>query len=105
MLMEVIFLMLTFGFLECCDIISPLLGGALPHSYPDNHLGQLDVNELFAKLLSTGILKLSKTDSTSAQANETSAQPAAEEEDDDQGDHDVPDLTNFKVEELRQCVL
>ncbi|NXX85583.1 PCF11 protein, partial [Urocolius indicus] len=77
--------------------------GALPHSYPDNHLGQLDVNELFAKLLSTGILKLSKTDSTSAQANETSAQPGAEEEDDDQNeDQNVPDLTNFTVEELRQ---
>ncbi|NXC51197.1 PCF11 protein, partial [Penelope pileata] len=76
--------------------------GTLPHSYPDNHLGQLDVNELFAKLLSTGILKLSKTDSTSAQAGEASAQPAAEEEEDDQNDHDVPDLTNFTVEELRQ---
>ncbi|XP_075583658.1 pre-mRNA cleavage complex 2 protein Pcf11 isoform X7 [Pelecanus crispus] len=76
--------------------------GALPHSYPDNHLGQLDVNELFAKLLSTGILKLSKTDSTSA-LNETSSQPAAEEEDDDQNeDQNVPDLTNFTVEELRQ---
>ncbi|XP_050771188.1 pre-mRNA cleavage complex 2 protein Pcf11 isoform X5 [Gymnogyps californianus] len=76
--------------------------GALPHSYPDNHLGQLDVNELFAKLLSTGILKLSKTDSASA-LNETSAQPAAEEEDDDQNeDQNVPDLTNFTVEELRQ---
>ncbi|NWQ82525.1 PCF11 protein, partial [Columbina picui] len=77
--------------------------GTLPHSYPDNHLGQLDVNELFAKLLSTGILKLSKTDPTSAQANETSAQPGAEEEDDDQNeDQNVPDLTNFTVEELRQ---
>ncbi|NXH82644.1 PCF11 protein, partial [Edolisoma coerulescens] len=77
--------------------------GALPHSYPDNHLGQVDVNELFAKLLKTGILKLSKTDSTSAQANETSAQPTAEEEDDDQNeDQNVPDLTNFIVEELRQ---
>ncbi|KFO06839.1 Pre-mRNA cleavage complex 2 protein Pcf11, partial [Balearica regulorum gibbericeps] len=77
--------------------------GALPHSYPDNHLGQLDVNELFAKLLSTGILKLSKTDSTSAQVNETSSQPVAEEEDDDQNeDQNVPDLTNFTVEELRQ---
>ncbi|NXH34988.1 PCF11 protein, partial [Myiagra hebetior] len=77
--------------------------GALPHSYPDNHLGQVDVNELFAKLLKTGILKLSKTDATSAQANETSAQPAAEEEDDDQNeDQNVPDLTNFLVEELRQ---
>ncbi|NWZ13517.1 PCF11 protein, partial [Agelaius phoeniceus] len=77
--------------------------GALSHSYPDNHLGQVDVNELFAKLLKTGILKLSKTDSTSAQANETSAQPNAEEEDDDQNeDQNVPDLTNFVVEELRQ---
>ncbi|KGL90204.1 Pre-mRNA cleavage complex 2 protein Pcf11, partial [Charadrius vociferus] len=77
--------------------------GALPHSYPDNHLGQLDVNELFAKLLKTGILKLSKPDSASAQVNETSAQPAAEEEDDDQNeDQNVPDLTNFTVEELRQ---
>ncbi|KFU94737.1 Pre-mRNA cleavage complex 2 protein Pcf11, partial [Chaetura pelagica] len=77
--------------------------GAIPHPYPDNHLGQLDVNELFAKLLKTGILKLSKTDSTSAQANEASAQPAAEEEDDDQNeDQNVPDLTNFVVEELRQ---
>ncbi|NWT26959.1 PCF11 protein, partial [Cardinalis cardinalis] len=77
--------------------------GALSHSYPDNHLGQVDVNELFAKLLKTGILKLSKTDSTSAQANETSAQLNAEEEDDDQNeDQNVPDLTNFIVEELRQ---
>ncbi|NXW98297.1 PCF11 protein, partial [Larus smithsonianus] len=77
--------------------------GALPHSYPDNHLGQVDVNELFAKLLKTGILKLSKTDATSAQVNDTSAQPAAEEEDDDQNeDQNVPDLTNFTVEELRQ---
>ncbi|NWX55704.1 PCF11 protein, partial [Promerops cafer] len=77
--------------------------GALSHSYPDNHLGQVDVNELFAKLLKTGILKLSKTDSTSTQANETSAQPAAEEEEDDQNeDQNVPDLTNFIVEELRQ---
>ncbi|NXX15554.1 PCF11 protein, partial [Podargus strigoides] len=77
--------------------------GALPHSYPDNHLGQVDVNELFAKLLKTGILKLSKTDATSAQVSETTAQPAAEEEDDDQNeDQNVPDLTNFVVEELRQ---
>lgn len=39
------------------------------------------------------------------EVNETSAQPAAEEEDDDQNeDQNVPDLTNFTVEELRQCV-
>lgn len=39
------------------------------------------------------------------EANETSAQLTAEEEDDDQNeDQNVPDLTNFIVEELRQCV-
>lgn len=39
------------------------------------------------------------------EANETSAQTAAEEEEDDQNeDQNVPDLTNFTVEELRQCV-
>ncbi|XP_019385952.1 PREDICTED: pre-mRNA cleavage complex 2 protein Pcf11 isoform X1 [Crocodylus porosus] len=79
-------------------------GGFLPNQ-ADNHLGQLDVNELFSKLVSTGILKLSKTDSTSAQANETVPQPAPEEEEDDQDqseDQDVPDLTNFTVEELKQ---
>lgn len=39
------------------------------------------------------------------EANETSAQPGAEEEDDDQNeDQNVPDLTNFTVEELRQYV-
>lgn len=68
--------------------------GALPHSYPEKHLGQVDVNELFAKLVSAGILKLPEIDSTSA-LKETSAQPAAEE---------VPNLTNFAVEELGRRV-
>ncbi|XP_074839592.1 pre-mRNA cleavage complex 2 protein Pcf11 [Carettochelys insculpta] len=80
--------------------------GSLPLSYPDNHLGQVDVNELFSKLLKTGILKVSKTtDSSSAQVNETSSQPVPEEDEDDQEqseDQDVPDLTNFTVEELKQ---
>lgn len=35
----------------------------LPKSYPDNHLSQVDVNELFSKLLKTGIIKLSQPDS------------------------------------------
>ncbi|CAI5773462.1 PCF11 cleavage and polyadenylation factor subunit [Podarcis lilfordi] len=79
--------------------------GNAPLSYPDNHLGQLDVNELFSKLLSTGILKVLQTDSTSAQVSEVSAQPAPEEEEEDQDqteDQDVPDLTNFVIEELKQ---
>uniref|UniRef100_A0A6J0UT11 Pre-mRNA cleavage complex 2 protein Pcf11 n=1 Tax=Pogona vitticeps TaxID=103695 RepID=A0A6J0UT11_9SAUR len=79
--------------------------GNVPLSYPDNHLGQLDVNELYSKLLSTGILKVLQSDSTSAQVNEVSTQPAPEEEEEDQDqneDQDVPDLTNFVIEELKQ---
>ncbi|XP_077197433.1 pre-mRNA cleavage complex 2 protein Pcf11 [Paroedura picta] len=80
--------------------------GNAPLSYADNHLGQLDVNELYSKLLSTGILKVLKTESASSQASEVSSQPAPEEEeeeDQDQNeDQDVPDLTNFVIEELKQ---
>ncbi|XP_038618039.1 pre-mRNA cleavage complex 2 protein Pcf11 isoform X2 [Tachyglossus aculeatus] len=77
--------------------------GALPRAYPENHLGQVDVNELFSKLLKTGILKLAQPDSASTQVNEVSTQPALEDEDDDPNeDQDVPDLTNFTVEELKQ---
>ncbi|XP_044297542.1 pre-mRNA cleavage complex 2 protein Pcf11 isoform X2 [Varanus komodoensis] len=78
--------------------------GNVPLSYPDNHLGQLDVNELYSKLLSTGILKVLQPDSTPA-LNEVSTQPTPEEEEEDQDqneDQDVPDLTNFVIEELKQ---
>lgn len=76
-------------------------GATFPN--PENHLGQLDVNELFSKLLSTGILKASQTESaSSSQATETSTQPAQEEEDDDPSeDPDVPDLTGFVMEDLK----
>ncbi|XP_048217607.1 pre-mRNA cleavage complex 2 protein Pcf11 isoform X2 [Perognathus longimembris pacificus] len=76
--------------------------GALPKAYPDNHLSQVDVNELFSKLLKTGILKLSQPDAATAQVNEVAAQPPAEEEEDQNEDQDVPDLTNFTIEELKQ---
>ncbi|XP_057408496.1 pre-mRNA cleavage complex 2 protein Pcf11 isoform X2 [Balaenoptera acutorostrata] len=76
--------------------------GTLPKAYPDNHLSQVDVNELFSKLLKTGILKLSQPDSATAQVNEVAAQPPAEEEEDQSEDQDVPDLTNFTIEELKQ---
>ncbi|XP_058162051.1 pre-mRNA cleavage complex 2 protein Pcf11 isoform X4 [Dasypus novemcinctus] len=75
--------------------------GALPKAYPDNHLSQVDVNELFSKLLKTGILKLSQPDSTTP-LNEVAAQPPTEEEEDQNEDQDVPDLTNFTIEELKQ---
>ncbi|KAM5245781.1 pre-mRNA cleavage complex 2 protein Pcf11 isoform 4-T4 [Ctenodactylus gundi] len=75
--------------------------GALPKAYPDNHLSQVDVNELFSKLLKTGILKLSQPDSATA-LNEGASQPPPEEEEDQNEDQDVPDLTNFTIEELKQ---
>ncbi|KAM9321154.1 pre-mRNA cleavage complex 2 protein Pcf11 [Gastrophryne carolinensis] len=75
-----------------------------PFSNPDNHLGQLDVNELFSKLLSTGIIKPSEP--SSSQVTETASQPATEEEEeeeeDEQPEHtDVPDLTGFVLEDLK----
>ncbi|XP_038424392.1 pre-mRNA cleavage complex 2 protein Pcf11 isoform X4 [Canis lupus familiaris] len=75
--------------------------GALPKAYPDNHLSQVDVNELFSKLLKTGILKLSQPDSATT-LSEVAAQPPPEEEEDQNEDQDVPDLTNFTIEELKQ---
>lgn len=62
----------------------------------------MDVNELFSKLLKTGILKLSQPDSATTQVNEVAAQPPPEEEEDQNEDQDVPDLTNFTIEELKQ---
>ncbi|XP_036751274.2 pre-mRNA cleavage complex 2 protein Pcf11 isoform X2 [Manis pentadactyla] len=76
--------------------------GVLPKAYPDNHLSQVDVNELFSKLLKTGILKLSQPDSSTTQLNDVAAQPPPEEEEDQNEDQDVPDLTNFTIEELKQ---
>ncbi|XP_032215557.1 pre-mRNA cleavage complex 2 protein Pcf11 isoform X2 [Mustela erminea] len=76
--------------------------GGLPKAYPDNHLSQVDVNELFSKLLKTGILKLSQPDSATTQVNEVAVQPPPEEEEDQNEDQNVPDLTNFTIEELKQ---
>lgn len=39
------------------------------------------------------------------EVNEVAAQPAAEEEEDQNEDQDVPDLTNFTIEELKQYVI
>lgn len=45
---------------------------------------------------------MSQPDSATTQVNEVAAQPAAEEEEDQNEDQDVPDLTNFTIEELKQ---
>lgn len=79
-----------------------------PHTYPENHLGQLDVNELFSKLLSTGILKASKKETPSQTTSETTetepaSQPSVEEEEDEPMEvQDVPDLKSFAMEDLKQ---
>lgn len=39
------------------------------------------------------------------EVNEVAAQPPAEEEEDQNEDQDVPDLTNFTIEELKQYVI
>ncbi|XP_018105873.1 pre-mRNA cleavage complex 2 protein Pcf11 isoform X2 [Xenopus laevis] len=79
-------------------------GGSFP--FPENHLGQLDVNELFSKLLSTGILMKVTPKESSTQCTEEVAEssaPAAveEEEEDADEDQDVPDLTSFNMEDLK----
>lgn len=38
------------------------------------------------------------------ETNEAAAQPSTEEEEDQNEDQDVPDLTNFTIEELKQYV-
>jgi hypothetical protein len=40
-----------------------------------------------------------------AEVNEVAAQPPPEEEEDQNEDQDVPDLTNFTIEELKQYVI
>lgn len=39
------------------------------------------------------------------EVNEVAAQPSPEEEEDQNEDQDVPDLTNFTIEELKQYVI
>ncbi|KAM5126894.1 pre-mRNA cleavage complex 2 protein Pcf11 [Mantella aurantiaca] len=77
---------------------------------PENHLGQLDVNELFSKLLSTGIIKGSQSEpSSSSQTETTPSQPAAEEEEEEPAEeHEIPDLTSFVLDDMKprfECVI
>ncbi|XP_061558719.1 pre-mRNA cleavage complex 2 protein Pcf11 [Phycodurus eques] len=76
----------------------------MPHA--ENHFSQVDVNDLLTKLISTGIIKGSQPDTT-APTNElppSSApdMPPAEEEDDEELEDDFPDLTNFKIDDMKQ---
>ncbi|XP_043547580.1 pre-mRNA cleavage complex 2 protein Pcf11 isoform X3 [Chiloscyllium plagiosum] len=73
----------------------------------DNHLGQLDVNELFSKLLSTGILKPNPVDSAPTQSDvvpegDSQVQAAIEDDEEEENEENIPDLTGFQIEELKQ---
>ncbi|XP_072433793.1 pre-mRNA cleavage complex 2 protein Pcf11 isoform X3 [Chiloscyllium punctatum] len=73
----------------------------------DNHLGQLDVNELFSKLLSTGILKPNPVDSAPTQSDvvpegDSQVQTTIEDDEEEENEENIPDLTGFQIEELKQ---
>ncbi|XP_047463518.1 pre-mRNA cleavage complex 2 protein Pcf11 [Mugil cephalus] len=83
----------------------PPAGGA-----PENHFGQVDVNDLLTKLISTGIIKPSQPEAaTTTTTNETLsttplAPPPEEEEEEEQEveDEDLPDLTSFSIDSMKQ---
>nr|XP_020489062.1 LOW QUALITY PROTEIN: pre-mRNA cleavage complex 2 protein Pcf11 [Labrus bergylta] len=76
---------------------------------PENHFGQVDVNDLLSKLISNGIIKPSQPEATptasTGSAGPGPAAPAAveEEEEDEQDEEegDVPDLTTFKIDDMK----
>ncbi|KAK9955421.1 hypothetical protein ABG768_015299 [Culter alburnus] len=65
---------------------------------------QIDVNDLFSKLVNTGIIKPAQTDSTtdSTSASQTLSVPEEEEEEEQEEDDDVPDLTGFVLDDMKQ---
>ncbi|XP_062910025.1 pre-mRNA cleavage complex 2 protein Pcf11 [Mobula hypostoma] len=66
----------------------------------ENHLGQVDVNELVSKLISIGILKSNPVESTLTQGDSQAS--AIEDDEEEENEENIPDLTNFQVEELKQ---
>ncbi|XP_045895103.1 pre-mRNA cleavage complex 2 protein Pcf11 isoform X2 [Micropterus dolomieu] len=78
---------------------------------PENHFGQVDVNDLLSKLISNGIIKPSQPDAAPAADTESSsaapAAPAAaaeeeEEEEPEVEEDDFPDLTSFNIDDMKQ---
>ncbi|XP_042371896.1 pre-mRNA cleavage complex 2 protein Pcf11-like, partial [Plectropomus leopardus] len=78
----------------------------------ENHFGQVDVNDLLTKLISTGIIKPSQPDAAPAPGSESAsvasaAPPAVEEEEEEaeeaeeDEDVDVPDLTSFSLDDMK----
>ncbi|KAM7397428.1 hypothetical protein PAMA_005632 [Pampus argenteus] len=78
----------------------------------ENHFGQVDVNDLLTKLISTGIIKPSQPDAMPAAGNEAASPPPAaapvveveeeeEEEQEVEEEEDVPDLTSFTIDDMK----
>lgn len=72
------------------------------------HFGQVDVESLLSKLISTGIIKPSQPDpALPASSGEPAAvaPPAApepeEEEDQEVEENDIPDLTGFSIDHMK----
>ncbi|XP_029029356.1 pre-mRNA cleavage complex 2 protein Pcf11 [Betta splendens] len=81
----------------------------VPFTSQENHFGQVDVNDLLSKLISTGIIKPSQPDTTQNTNNEssctTSAAPPVEEDDDEDQEveeEDFTDLTGFSIDDMKQ---
>ncbi|XP_037604687.1 LOW QUALITY PROTEIN: pre-mRNA cleavage complex 2 protein Pcf11 [Sebastes umbrosus] len=79
---------------------------------PENHFGQVDVNDLLTKLISNGIIKPSQPDAAPTPSAEPSSTPptapppvVVEEEEEEleveEEDEDLPDLTGFKVDDMK----
>ncbi|XP_037125271.1 pre-mRNA cleavage complex 2 protein Pcf11 isoform X1 [Syngnathus acus] len=86
---------------------APFAQPAAPQLPPaENHFGQVDVNDLLSKLISTGIIKGSQPDPTASTTAELSSAapeaPHVEEEEEEEVEDDFPDLTNFKLDDMKQ---
>uniref|UniRef100_A0A087X560 Pre-mRNA cleavage complex 2 protein Pcf11 n=2 Tax=Poecilia formosa TaxID=48698 RepID=A0A087X560_POEFO len=77
----------------------------------ENHFGQLDVNDLLSKLIFNGIIKPPSQAESSQTASEASSTttaptPAVEEEEEEdpevEEDEDLPDLTSFSIDSMKQ---
>uniref|UniRef100_A0AAV2J7W2 Pre-mRNA cleavage complex 2 protein Pcf11 n=1 Tax=Knipowitschia caucasica TaxID=637954 RepID=A0AAV2J7W2_KNICA len=74
---------------------------------PENHFGQVDVNDLLSKLVSNGIIKASQPEdrgpTSGAPALPPAVAPVVEEEEDEEepSEDDLPDLTSFRLDPMK----
>uniref|UniRef100_A0A8B9KJZ5 Pre-mRNA cleavage complex 2 protein Pcf11 n=1 Tax=Astyanax mexicanus TaxID=7994 RepID=A0A8B9KJZ5_ASTMX len=79
---------------------------------PESHLGQMDVNDLLSKLISSGIIKPAQSDTSSEPTSAPQSQSVPEEEEpeeeEQEEDDNLPDMTGFGLEDMKQryeCVI